>query len=134
MIKEIQIEKDGELTPLELNNLLKTNNWQIDSITKLEDMLRKSWCYITARDKNNRLIGFVQTLSDDIFHAYILRLIVHPDFRGKGIGSSIFQELMNILEQHNLKPTLVATPGNKEFYEKFGFKQEIHGLTAMCMR
>lgn len=97
-------------------------------------MLKSSWCYLTARDKNNRLVGFVQALSDDVFHAYILRLIVHPDVRGKGIGSNIFRELMFILEQHKLKPTLVATPGNRTFYEKFGFKQEVKGLTAMCKR
>lgn len=130
----ITITKDGDISISELNNLLKTNDWQIDNTQKLERMLRSSWCYITARDKHNRLVGFVQTLSDDIFHAYILRLIVHPDFRGKGIGSNIFKELMLILELHKLKPTLVATPGNRKFYEKFGFKQEVKGLTAMCKR
>lgn len=93
-----------------------------------------SWCYFTARDNNQKLVGFVQALSDEIFHAYILRLIVHPDYRCNGIGAAIFEELMIEIELHNLKPTLVATPGNKGFYEKFGFVQEIHGLTAMCKR
>lgn len=130
----IKIEKDVYITAKELNQLLKTNNWHVDNLEKLEKMLKTSWCYLTARNSENRLIGFVQTISDDIFHAYILRLIVHPDFRGKGIGTAIFQELMTVMEQHNLKPTLVATPGNKTFYEKFGFKQEIKGLTAMCLR
>ncbi len=134
MSKDIKIEKNGKISPKELNNLLKTNNWEIDCIEKIEGLLKNSWCYITARDIDNKLIGFVQTISDDIFHAYILRLIVHPNYRGDGIGSSIFQELMTILNQHKLKPTLVSTPGNKRFYEKFGFKQEINGLTAMCLR
>lgn len=134
MLEDIKIEKNGKISPSELNSLLITNNWEIDCIDKLDKMLSNSWCYLTARNSDHRLIGFVQTISDDIFHAYILRLIVHPDFRGKGLGTTIFQELMTILGQHNLKPTLVATPGNKSFYEKFGFKQEINGLTAMCMR
>lgn len=59
---------------------------------------------------------------------------MHPEFRCNGIGSSIFEELMNVIDENNLKPTLVATPGNKRFYKKFGFKQEVNGLTAMCKR
>ena len=134
MIENIEIIKDGELTTIELNALLKTNNWEIFPDKKINKMLENSWCYLTARDQQKNLIGFVHTLSDDILHAYILRLIVHPDFRNYGIGTLLMQTLMDILKENNLKPTLVATLGNKKFYERFGFKTEIKGLTAMCVR
>lgn len=133
MLKTIEIIKNGKISTVELNNLLKTNNWEIDS-EKIETLLEQSWCYLSARDKENNLIGFVHVLSDDIFHAYILRLIVHPDYRKCGIGSLIMERLMSILNENNLKPTLVSTPGNQSFYEKFGFKTDVKGLTAMCVR
>ncbi|SHN17840.1 hypothetical protein [Gracilibacillus kekensis] len=44
------------------------------------------------------------------------------------------EEFMCLLAENKLMPTLVATPGNVKFYEKFGFSTEMNGLTAMCIR
>ncbi|MBN1221391.1 MAG: GNAT family N-acetyltransferase [Anaerolineae bacterium] len=46
---------------------------------------------------------------------------VHPAYQGRGIGTKIMQELMKLLGENRLSPTLVATPANLEFYKKFGF-------------
>lgn len=73
-------------------------------------------------------------ISDNIIHAYIFRMIVHPDYRKQGIGTAIMEELMKMLKEHKLRPTLVATPGNSKFYEKFGFISDPKGYTAMCIR
>lgn len=134
MQNSFQIIPNGQVEIAELNELLQTNNWQINDLTKLKSALANSWCYIIARAPNGRLIGFVHVLSDGIFHAYVLRMIVHPEFRKNGIGSSIMAELMKMLGEAKLKPTLGATPGNERFYEKFGFRRESHGIVAMCIR
>ncbi len=131
---QVSIVRDGKLSAVELNELLKTNHWEVSPVEKLESAITRSWCCLTARDAGGRLIGFVHVISDGILHAYIMRLIVHPDFRHQGIGSRIMTALMEILQENDLKPTLVATPGNVKFYEKFGFRTNINGLTAMCLR
>ncbi len=134
MQSSYRVLHNGEVDVQELNELLKTNNWNIGDFDKLESALSHSWCHIVARDSGGKLIGFVHVLSDGIFHAYVLRMIVHPDFRKNGVGSAIMTLLMKVLNDSKLKPTLAATPGNEKFYEKFGFKRESRGIVAMCIR
>lgn len=134
MVNDILITRNEILPADELNELFETNNWQIEPVDRLYELLKNTWGYITARTIENKLIGFVQVVSDGIFHAYICRMVVHPDFRKKGIGSMVMAELMKMLNENNLKPTLVATPGNSKFYERFGFRSNCKGLIAMCIR
>jgi ribosomal protein S18 acetylase RimI-like enzyme len=133
-MKNMTLKRNDELNLTELNDLLRTNNWQIDPFEKLEKCIQSSWGWVTARSKENQLTAFVQVISDGIFHAYICRMIVHPDFRNRGIGSLVMTELMSMLRENNLKPTLAATPGNAKFYEKFGFQTTSKEITAMCIR
>lgn len=128
------ILRDEALTASELNELLATNHWNIPDEAKLQRAIDTSWCRLTARDEAGTLVGFVQVLSDGIRHAYILRLIVHPDCRKRGVGTRIMTELMRIIRESNLLPSLVATPGNAEFYERFGFASEMKNMRAMCIR
>ncbi|MNC36086.1 Acetyltransferase (GNAT) family protein [compost metagenome] len=123
----------GPLTLEELDTLLQSHSWNMP-LERLEETMRLSWGWITARSEEGDLAGFVQVLSDGYRHAYIMRLIVHPDFRRQGIGSAIMEELMRILRQNRLLPTLVSTPGNDAFYRKFGFTEDSHGYKAMCIR
>lgn len=130
----MKIEMNEEIDTNELNDLLETNKWRIQDTSKLEKALALSWCWLTARNERSQLIGFVQVLSDGIRHAYILRLIVHPDYQRKGIGTELMNRLMEVFKENNLLPTLVAAPGKDKFYEKFGFKQECKEMKAMCIR
>jgi GNAT superfamily N-acetyltransferase len=132
--KNIFINRNDKVSSIELNELFLTNNWDIKPIEKIDKSLLLSWGWIAARTNENRLVGFVQVLSDEIMHAYIFRMIVHPEFRNQGIGTAIMEELMKILKENNLKPALVASPGRSSFYEKFGFSIDPKGCTAMCIR
>lgn len=134
MGERMEINVNEKIDANELNELLKTNNWGIPDTDKLEKALALSWCWLTARDEDSRLVGFVQVLSDGIRHAYILRLIVRPECQKQGIGTALMTALMKILNENNLLPTLVATPGKDAFYEKFGFRQECKNMKAMCIR
>lgn len=130
----IIIKRNESLDSNELNELLATNNWDIKPIEKLDKCIKTSWGNVCARNEDGKLIGYVRILSDGIRHAYICSLIIHPNYRKKGIGTDIMKELLNMLKEDNLYPTLVAGPGKKEYYEKFGFEVESNGLTAMCIR
>jgi ribosomal protein S18 acetylase RimI-like enzyme len=134
ILEGINIIRNGEVTSLELNELFRTNNWYIEPLERLDKSLNNSWGWITARITDYTLIGFVQVISDGIRHAYILKMIVDPGFRKRGIGSLIMEELMDLLNENKLVPTLVATPGNYKFYKKFGFETESNGFIAMCIR
>ena len=130
----MRIERNEKLIPIEVNELLATNNWESKQIERLEKVLDNSWGWITARDESNKLIGFVHIISDGVRHALIARMIVHPDFRNKGIGTRIMNEVMKMLGENKLLPTLTANPGKASFYKKFGFETESEGYTAMCIK
>ena len=130
------MEKDanGPVEAPELNDLFRTNHWEVDPVEKLAAALTNSWGWVTARTADGRLVGFVQVISDGIRHAYILKMVVHPEFRRRGIGSRVMKELMALLNDHGMLPTLVATPGNEGFYAHFGFRPECRGMKALCIR
>lgn len=131
---EINIVRNKELDISKLNKLLSSNNWGVGSLEKLESIINLTWGWVSAENKDKDVVGFVRVMSDGMRHAYICGMIVHPDYRRKGIGTKIMKELMCMLRENNLYPTLVATKGNEKFYEQFGFATQSNGFTAMCIR
>lgn len=130
----MKIERNCPYELSELNSLLESVNWDEVPTNKFDKMHSLTWSWITARDETGRLIGFVRVLSDGFRHAYILGMIVHPDFQDQGIGTAIMTELMEMLGEQQLMPTLVAVPGKEHFYQQFGFEVESNRFTAMCIR
>jgi ribosomal protein S18 acetylase RimI-like enzyme len=131
---DVIIDENGNFAVAELNELFSTNHWEVTDTALLENSVRNSWYWLTARTEADKLIGFVQAISDGIRHVYILKLIVHPDYRHNGVATRIMKTLMKTITDRKMLPTLVATPGNASFYEQFGFRTESKGLIAMCIR
>lgn len=72
------------------------------------------------------LVGFGRTVDDGKYYASIVDLIVHPEFQGKGIGSSILAYLKDALEGY-LFTTLTTAVGKGSFYEQQGWKKQTTG-------
>jgi len=130
----MKIIRNEKLSPDELNGLLSTNGWGMKNMENLNKVINSSWGWITARDRDNKLIGFVHIISDGVRHALIARMLVHPDFKNQGIGTAIMSEVMSLLKENKLFPVLTANPGKADFYKKFGFSTESEGYTAMCIK
>ena len=86
-----------------------------------EAIIRGSHCFVIAT-RQGRLVGMGRTISDRASDAYIQDLIVHPEFRGKGIGSGMVKELVGRLQSDGLVWIgLVAEAGTWDFYRRIGF-------------
>jgi spermidine synthase len=73
--------------------------------------------------EGEKLIGMGRVLSDGVSDAYIQDVVVHPDFRGKGIGGKIVMFLVSELEAHGVDwIALVGEPGTESFYARLGFE------------
>jgi len=131
MEKTMKIKRNEDINYKELNELLSTIGWGINPLSRLEQSIGLSWGWITARDENDKLVGFVQVLSDGIKHAYILRMLVHKDYQGNEIGKKIMNELMEMLKEEKLNPVLITKPAEESFYKKFGFKREDNGFISL---
>ena len=80
---------------------------------------------ITVYD-NSVLVGCLRILTDGYFFGTITELLVLPEYRKKGIGSSLLK-----LARDNT-PTLLyfgAQPGVEAFYEKIGCQKSLQSST-----
>ena len=97
-----------------------TDNADPDFIKKI---IKGSFCFVAA-SINDRLIGMGRALSDGACDAYIQDVAVLKEFRGRGIGVLIMDELTKYLKNKNINwITIVSEPNAVPFYEKYGFSQ-----------
>lgn len=129
----MKIELNGKCIAEELKILFESVGWRNQSLEKLNEAFDFSWSWFTIRDQNN-LVGFVRLLSDGIRHAYICNMVIAPSYQNSGLGDTLLTEVMSLLDSKGLFPCLVATPGNRTFYAKYGFQNESNGFTALCIR
>ncbi|HEX9855910.1 MAG TPA: GNAT family N-acetyltransferase [Acidimicrobiia bacterium] len=83
-----------------------------------------------ARDEEGNLVGFARAITDGVYKALILDVIVHPDRRGSDLGAGLMDAISSELsdvEHHELYclPELVA------FYQRWGYTKELGDLTFM---
>ena len=82
---------------------------------------------LILRDEQTGQIVSVCLVSEFAGHATIQFIVTHPDYQGKGIGTSILQYAINKLYGTYLWVTLAVTVGNpaESLYQNLGFKPNI---------
>ena len=88
-------------------------------------ILDQSYKIVIARD-GDKVVGFINAISDGILSASIPLLEVLPEYQGKGIG----QELVKRMNEKLSHLYMIDVPCDKEvqpFYTKLGLK-EAHGV------
>ncbi len=117
---KIIYELDGTVTDHEIESLRTAVGW--DNRTGSFQEARKGlFACITARHRDT-LVGFIDILSDGIADAYLQDLMVHPQYRGNGIGSELVVKAIRYMQSVNVKCIQVTFQDDlRSFYEKFGF-------------
>ena len=89
----------------------------------LEKAIKNSW-YSNSIYDSDKLIGFGRVIADGIHHAFIVDLIIRPDYQGKGLGSKLLHNLVAKCKEANIRDIqLFAAKDKYGFYEKFGFEK-----------
>ena len=83
------------------------------------EILHSSYRVWLAMD-GEKLVGFINAISDGILHAYIPLLEVLPTYQGKGIGSELVQRMIKSLEGI-YAIDIVCDEQVAGFYERLGF-------------
>ena len=77
--------------------------------------------YFVARD-NEKLVGFVSVISDGAADAFLVDLIVHPDFQKQGLGKELVRRAVKYSESIGVQCVHVTfNRSEEEFYRKCGF-------------
>jgi len=100
--------------------------WRIDEASR-----RSTW--ITAATADGTVVGVVRLLDDGGLYATVWDLVVHPEWRGKGIGTSLVERALEECRDRRLV-ALVATPSARGIFVRLGFVTESHGHVAMYLR
>jgi len=107
--------------------LFKHAGWwsEDDSIDPdlISKIIQGSFCFVVA-SINDKVIGMGRAISDGVCDAYIQDLVVLDEFRGRGIGVLITDELIKYLKSNNINwISLISEPKAVSFYQRYGFSQ-----------
>jgi GNAT superfamily N-acetyltransferase len=81
----------------------------------------QSWHVVAAFD-GEQLVGLGRIISDGRLYALIVDIIVLPQYRRRGIGTAIMQQLLERCRTSGIRDVkLFAVQGKADFYRNFGF-------------
>ena len=98
----------------------------------VECMLGHTDEVIALRDAAGELVGFARVLTDRVYKALLLDVIVQPRARGEGLGRRLMDAVLahpSIAGAQHVE--LYCRPELAPFYEKWGFTKELGELCFM---
>ena len=115
-----------EVSAEEVLRLFKSAWWtasrDLDGISR---MLSRSDVVFALR-VDGRLAGFARVLSDEVYLALILDVIVSPRLRGTGLGAALMDAIVNHPKVRGARSVeLVCQPDLMPFYRRWGFTDQV---------
>ncbi|WP_433248311.1 GNAT family N-acetyltransferase [Streptosporangium sp. CA-135522] len=93
-------------------------------------VLRGSYRAVVAVDEEtNRVVGFVNMISDGVLTAFVPWLEVLPEYQGRGIGSELMRRVLADTE-HLYSVDLLCEAPLQPYYERFGMLR-VPGMTLL---
>ncbi|OAQ52948.1 GCN5-related N-acetyltransferase [Natrinema mahii] len=85
---------------------------------------------VLVGERDDELVGFTHAVAQGET-ADILRMYVHPDHQGEGVGSALHERLMETLEETEAEEVrsfdFAFNDASRRFYEGLGFEQTDEG-------
>ena len=72
-----------------------------------------------------QLIGFARATSDGIYRATIWDVVIHPDYRGTGLGRKLVETVLSHPRVRRVERVYLMTTHQQEFYQKIGFQSNL---------
>jgi N-acetylglutamate synthase-like GNAT family acetyltransferase len=116
---EFMISDERELADTDaVYSLLKETYWAKNrSKETVETTIKNSLCFSVF--DHDRQVGFARLLIDSV-HSILLDVVIHKDYRGKGLGKWLVECITNHPAISNLIQILWTVDADG-LYEKFGF-------------
>ena len=77
---------------------------------------------VTVWDRD-RIIGFARATSDGVYRAGIWDVVIHPDYRGRGLGGKLVETVLTHPQVNKVERVYLTTTNQQSFYERIGFKR-----------
>ena len=83
----------------EICDLRQSVGWNRMEKEMADPRLNSYYHIAVYEEENQKLIGFVDSVSNGVTDAYIQDLMVHPDFQDKGLGSELMNKIINCIPE-----------------------------------
>lgn len=131
------IEVIHQLTDLQIQdlcNLYQSTWWAKGRQPDLvRQMLAHSDIIVGLCDSQTReLVGFARVLTDDVYRAFLLDVIVQEESRSSGLGRMLMEAIVNHPRLQGVEAfILFCLPEMVPFYEKWGFTTQLECTQLM---
>ena len=122
--KEYSVSTDETKFDFDLIHQWITNSYWANGRTKeaMNKVMKNSLNF--GLFHNEKQIGFARVVTDYHIFAYLCDVIVDDDYRGKGLGKILMNEVMNFEELKTMKRWLLFTKDAHGLYAQFGFTKD----------
>ena len=109
----------------EYNELIESVGWGTWDEEIINEALDNTLFSVCAYH-GDKIVGMGRIIGDKTIFLYFHSIVIHPNYQGNKIGTSIIKNLLNKVEEYKktnpkIRVYLGATKGKEKFYEKFGF-------------
>jgi ribosomal protein S18 acetylase RimI-like enzyme len=114
------IVRQAPLTGAQIEALRVAVGW--DEMPGMYDqILARSYTHFSVTE-SSRLIGFVNVISDGIADAFLVDLMIHPDFQHEGLGKALVAHAIGALQADGIRCVeVIFAPELEAFYRACGF-------------
>ena len=119
---ELELSLEDDIETDEVIALYEANGWSsAEKPGKLIPALNNSDALVTAR-VSGKLVGIGNAISDGSLVVYYPHMLVHPDYKGKGIGRAMMKLLQRKYASFH-QQMLTADVEAVGFYKSLGFER-----------
>jgi len=121
---KVEISSDNEDLRIEdIHKMLSKVYWSPNiTMAEIRKGIQNSALVVGAYNEKNSQIGFLRVVSDKVRFAYILDVVVHEEYRHKGIGRRMIRFTLSHPELQDVYQWLLITKDAHGVYEKCGFE------------
>jgi predicted GNAT family acetyltransferase len=95
-------------------------------------MAHSDFAFGFCHPATHRLVAFTRVLTDRVFKALLFDVIVHPEYRGTGLGTTFMQRVLaNPALQQVQHIELYCLPERFRLYHSLGFTEQLGALKLM---
>ena len=110
---------NGEVEAFEIEVLRAEVGWD-NTENQCQRALERAHSHYTVRHEG-KLIAYLSVVSDGVADALLVDLMVHPDFRRKGIGTSLIRQAILDLKDIVQCVHVIFNPEEESIYRDNGF-------------
>ena len=122
MNRNFEVSLEDDIGTAEVVELYKANGWSsAEKPEKLIPALKNSDALVTVRI-SGKLVGIGNAISDGSLVVYYPHMLVHPDYKSKGVGRAMMELLKQKYSSFH-QQMLTADVDAIGFYKSLGFER-----------